>query len=518
MRLTLLALLALAGCPEPADEHPFRVADPVAGATFDRCNIRVRTTSPVLDASWVQDDGLDALQHINWRIDGGRETEARLMSDNVAPGDRANTIFGVQLVDGAQTLEVGTCDEFDACAWTPVPVTVHNAIGAPDCRAYHGGQQMLEPSAGWFSTELSGGKLVLLSSVAGGVGMSLVTADGQVDKTFGTNGVTSIPWLAGVAAPHPDGGYLLFGQGLYLSRVSATGVYDSTWGNAGGTQGVRTIPCPGSLGCLVGALRSDGADGFWMAGMLPVAQGSTQTNAFIMRLDRDLAITAHTVFDVLLTTDEYGWRSFSIDPTGRVLAVARSFAVAGSLAGVDTSFATDGRADYPDTSTVVGALAGDQAVIVRQAYAGNEQVVDVRVFSSGVARPPIKLPAATDPVLDLRYLATAIDPTGSAYVAFARERAAEPGQFFDGIGTELVVARFVDGALDPAFGVQGYVAMTGRDLFERVSSESVTNNPTSIMFGPDQAPWVTSITQSSTDAWDPNVKRPPRLTLAKLRL
>lgn len=153
-------------------------------------------------------------------------------------------------------------------------------------------------------------------------------------------------------------------------------------------------------------------------------------------------------------------------------------------------------------------MAGDRAVIVRQTYAGNDQVVEVRPFVNGAARPPIVLPVATSPNVDTR-LTAAIDASGRTYVAFSRERPPEPNQFFEGVGTELVVIRLIDGAIDTAFGSQGYASSTGRDLYERVSSESVSNNPTAIVLGPDGAPWVSAIVQSSTDAWDPNVQRPP---------
>src|SRR4051794_40761308 len=86
------------GCT--SDDEAFRVATPAAGTTLDRCHVLVRTTPPVPGGLFGAGGmGLDIKEHVNWRVDGGAETEVKPMSDKRP--DHANFVFGATTLAGS---------------------------------------------------------------------------------------------------------------------------------------------------------------------------------------------------------------------------------------------------------------------------------------------------------------------------------------------------------------------------------------------------------------------------------
>lgn len=512
MRLRTLSLLLLTACPADPDSREFRIAEPTTGASFDRCVIRARTTPPEPNASWTPggDEGGGTLQHINYRIDGGIETEVKPVSI-ILENDYANVLISVKLREGANKLEIGGCDEFDLCDYKFVDVTVANTAGAPDCDGPGAGQLLVEHKGVHGATMLPDGRFVVgfsdsKPSEDATFGISRYSATGALDMTFGAMGLAPTPGFPDHIVPHADGGYLVIGAGFYMARVSAAGVLDTAYGNAGGSPGSRVMPCMDGTGCIAGAVRSDGAGGVWIA-------GSSSAGSYIMRLDATETITAHTLVDA------NGGAAVAIDETGRALFMTDTSAFVGSLAGIDTTFGTAGYVTFPASGEMYprsgAALAGSRAVIARKI--GN--AFEIRTFDGATAHPVVVTPPFMHSGQNV-LPGVGLDTQGRAYVSFPRDRAVEPTAYYPGIdGTETVIARVANGALDPSFGTSGISSLRYRDVWSPPSTETLADTPYLLRIGPDGAPWIfgTSYSITNSDA-QPTVRKGPAVTIAKLKI
>lgn len=506
MRLNALALLLLGACfGEEPDSKEFRIAEPTTGSTLDHCVIHARTTPPEPNTSWTPggDEGGGTLSHINYRIDGGIETETKPVSI-ILEGDYANVLISVTLAGGANKLEIGGCDEFDLCDYKSVNVTVNNAAGAPDCDGPNGGQQILDHRGVHGATILADGRLVLgisdkQPSLDATFGLHLMNADGTTVTTFGSQGVAQVPLFPDFIVPHADGGFLVIGAGFYMARVSAAGVLDTNYGNAGGSQGARLMPCMDGTGCVAGAVRSDGAGGVWIAGY-------SSAGSYIMRLDATETITEHAVVSATAGA------ALDIDATGRALYANDLDVFVGSLAGIDTTFGTAGHFAIGSTGTPAGgALAGSRAVIARQSGSS----VEIRTFDGATASPVLTPPST---YVGQNFVpSVGLDPQGRAYVAYPRDRENESFAFYPASfpGAETVVLRVSGGAVESSFGA---TPIRFRDVWTPPSTETLLDQPRLMRMGPDGAPWVfgTSSVIVNSQA-QPTVLRGPGVTITKLK-
>ncbi len=520
MRL-MISVLALAGCMGDPDDKSFQVAEPTAGATLDRCNVRVRTTPPVPVATvGPGGGGLEGGDHVNWRLDGGRETEVKQIYVNRM--DRANMVFGATLVSGAQNREVASCAEFDICDYHSVPVTVANASGAPDCEGPGGGQMLVGSPAAFSITPLADGRTVI--GAGGGAStlyIYMLKADGTWDTTFGDMGKAKVPLFADHVVQLGDGSFFVLGStnGLYLGHVFADGTVDEPFGMIFGDKGVRVLPCPTELGsdCKADVMRSDGAGGALFA-------GRSSMGTFIMELDGAANVTAST----LVEADAMPRHAVSMEASGRTLFATGTELSIGTLAGLDTSFGTSGHMTVPAQGTsdpppaLAGALSGTHILVARQNFQSNTQILEMQAIEAGVAKPLVSIPLATaNTVIGLGNLGdpqVAIDSTGRGYVAIGRERApaSDAWRSVDP-GIETLTMRLVDGALDTTYGADGYATMTARDVWEPVATENLYDVPKKLALDADGAPWLLSSSQSFGTETDPYLLRGPGIVLAKLK-
>jgi hypothetical protein len=514
MRLRLALLLVLAGCPSEPDDHSFRVVEPSSGASLDRCNFRVRTTPPVATSTFGgPGDGLDGREHINWRVDGGRETEAQVMWVN-RPTDQARIVFGVTVPDGASTLEAGSCDEFDICDYKPIPVVVNNTSGAPDCSAMHGGQLLLDYRIAYGAPPLPDGRLIAQFSLGNNlIGLVMLKPDGSYDTTFGTMGVATVELFPDAVAQLSDGSYLVLGAGFYISHVTAAGMLDLAFGSAFGQQGVRVMPCPHGAGCVSRVMKSDGSGGVFIA-------ASSDAGSLIMRLDASLNVLE----SVLVDSVQRG--AVAMEANGRTLFANDGSVAVGTLAGLDTTFGAGGIATFPSSNTgggaapTNGAIAGSHVAVTRPLYQGNDRVVEVRTFEGATANAAVTIPLTSDP-MNPAYsggvAVAAIDAAGRTYVAAAREHSRITDSWYStAAGSEVMVARIANGALDSSFGNQGTAGFDARDVWVPVATEDLADHPVAMTMT-EAGPWVVSVSSGFGTYTDPNILRGPGVMLARIK-
>jgi len=190
--------------------------------------------------------------------DGGDFALARFdFSGNLDPtfGSRGLTVtdfgtpsdiaYGVALAPSGQILAVGTSNNHFAFARYDANGNIDASFGA-------GGRQLFDTGA---ATQVLGavsvmadGKVVAVGSSAAAVDVVRLTATGDLDATFGTDGLVVVPGLAArqdVSGPDYTEALALQGDGkilvankttgghMGLARLATNGSLDATFGNAG---------------------------------------------------------------------------------------------------------------------------------------------------------------------------------------------------------------------------------------------------------------------------------------------
>lgn len=519
MRLRELAAacsLVLTSCyleEESTDTTPPTIKEPSAGEVFDRCTVRARINGPGPNGS----GGIGA--HASWRVNGaGGDEVLTNVTDWRTP---ENFLFAVTLVPGANHLELGRCDEFDFCGWTPVDVSVALHAGSPDC-AFAGSGQLLFEGTG---DELVG--LAILSDgrpiygtwlPAGGASLAGAVyarrTDGKPDMTFGVDGVVTTP-RSGLVRPIAlaNGGFMITHLGgggadvSYVSRYDANGVLDTSYGVAGVVE-LRDPQTSALLGIMDARPSADGS--------VVIASSN-----YIARLDATGAFTTFTSFDAGTVTATAS--AAAIDANGTVALVAGNLVVKASLGtGIDTAFGNGGTLTLPVVPMTLNAVTWHAGSIAIAQSLETDGVRLTLVSATGVvSEVPLAFDSRAQPSSYLRPVQIASAADGSLYVSSTMKHPAL--SYMDSIvetpedGSDVGVVRIRNGAVDTTFGTAGY-AKTGFMLsWYPISYETVEDVPTSLTIGPDGAPWF--IGRSATTplaSVDPNYRRGPGVVVGKL--
>ncbi len=489
MRLSLALAIALVGCEARVTENsPPVVSEPTAGLVSDRALIRVHMSAPGQDTSiGTRYQGSLNGTHANWRVNGGATFEVDKPTTDRDPDQ--SFVFAAKLVEGANALELGRCTALDQCGWTTVSVTLKTGPGSPD-PSFGGSGQLIEPKLGRAEgvAVFADGRVLVAAEgnepTTPKMGLIMFKPDGTKDTTWGTGGIATLT-IADARAlllPRPNGGVLaIFSRTAwaqtYVARFDGSGKLDTAFGDPALGGEVRVFPWQGAAGGVLFDAMVDGAGHVLVAGQ-ERSLDRLSTPPFIQTLDFDLQPLA--LAELRTGAPEVGTVvAASFDATGHAAFLLDDRITRGSASGVDLGFGTAGRVSLPADASTVGAvvLRADGSVVAARKVPGQLRVWWVSPTGSA---------ASFDVPSDAPYTSTGSLPLvleasdAGVYLATTAVLDADPVRSWiraQEPGTQLVVYRLNDGAVDPTFGAPGRASASMALSWTPVATESLFDAP-----------------------------------------
>ncbi len=302
---------------------------------------------------------------------------------------------------------------------------------------------------------------ILVAGHSGSATLARYNANGSLDTTFGTNGVTTNRSQELSAVALQADGKIVVATGYFnVYRFNANGSPDTTFRMGGLSTAIRNLSTTGNDGLLDVALQSDGKI---------VVAGEIEGDFFVARLNANGSLDTTFDTDGITTTNtatarrhfpSNGAHAVTVQSDGKIVAAGRGdddFVVVryNTNGSLDTTFDTDGI-----TTTNTGTSRdGAHAVAVQS---------DGNIVAAGVSQGDFAMVRyTTDGSLDTTFDTDGITTTNTAQSFIASGARAVTVQSngkivaVGGGDRAIVVVRYnTDGSLDTTFDTDGITTTT----------------------------------------------------------